>query len=131
MNDFDLAKMTCIAVFGATRDRSKFGYKVLMDLRNGGYLVYGINPNYREVEGVPCFPDIASLPQKPDLLIFVVPPSITERAVVEAHEAGIRKIWMQPGSESPEAIAFCLENGIDVVHDACIMIYRKECNGKR
>ncbi|MBC7247944.1 MAG: CoA-binding protein [Actinobacteria bacterium] len=126
MSDFDLTRMGCIAVFGATQDRSKFGYKVLKDLQQGGYRVYGINPNYDEIEGCPCFPGIGSLPQKPDLLIFVVPPEITEKAVVEAHEAGIRKIWMQPGSESKRAIAFCAEKGMDVVHDACIMIYRRE-----
>lgn len=126
MNGFDLGKMECIAVFGATQDRSKFGYKVLMDLHQGGFVVYGINPKYREIEGIPCLPDIRSLPQKPDLLIFVAPPEITEKAVIEACEAGIGKIWMQPGSESPRAIAFCAENGMDVVHDACIMIYRRE-----
>lgn len=126
MNGFDLDKKECIAVFGATQDRCKFGCKVLVDLHQGCYVVCGINPKYREIEGIPCLPDIRSLPQKPDLLVFVAPSEITEKVVIEACEAGIGKIWMQPGSESPSAIAFCAENGMDVVHDACIMIYRKE-----
>jgi predicted CoA-binding protein len=129
MEGFDLRKMECVAVFGATQDSSKFGYKVLVDLQRGGYLVYGINPNHQEIEGIPCFPDIASLPRRPDLLVFVVPPRVTEKALAEARKAGIGRIWMQPGSESPEAIAYCVENGMDVVHDACIMIRRKEGGG--
>ncbi|MBU0625936.1 CoA-binding protein [Patescibacteria group bacterium] len=32
---------------------------------------------------------------------------------------------MQPGSESDRAIAYCEMNGIECVHDACIMIDRK------
>ncbi len=126
MENFDISKIESAAVVGATRDRSKFGYKVLMDLRQGGYRVYGINPNYREIEGIDCFPDVQSLPEVPDLLIFVVPPEVTEKALAEAAKAGVRRVWMQPGSESPRAIAFCREKGIQAIHGACIMIYRRE-----
>ncbi|WP_458012154.1 CoA-binding protein [Candidatus Solincola sp.] len=126
MIDLDLSKMGCFAVVGATQDRNKYGYKVLMDLHRGGYRVYGVNPNYDEIEGVRCFPDLASLPEVPDLLIFVVPPEVTERTVEEAARLGVRRVWMQPGSESPQAIAFCRDRGIEAIHDACIMIYRRE-----
>jgi len=34
-------------------------------------------------------------------------------------------VWMQPGSESEEAINFCRKNGIAVVHGVCVMIERK------
>ncbi|MBC7253055.1 MAG: CoA-binding protein [Actinobacteria bacterium] len=127
--DFDLTELGCFAVVGATRDPEKYGYKVLMDLHHGGYRVYGVNPNYREIEGVECFPDIQSLPRVPDLLILVVPPEVTERVVEEAARLGVKRIWMQPGAESPRAIAFCRERGIEAVHDACIMVYRREVQG--
>lgn len=126
MEDFDITKIESVAVVGATRNRDKYGYKVLVDLRQGGYRVYGVNPNYREIEGIECFPDIQSLPELPDLLVFVVPPEITEKALAEAARAGVKRIWMQPGSESPRAVAFCREKGIQAVHDACIMIHRRE-----
>jgi hypothetical protein len=118
--------MEPFAVVGASRDPSKYGHKVLMDLKNNGYRVYGINPKYADIEGIPCYPDIGSLPERPGLLILVVPPEVTVKAVKEAEKAGIRKIWMQPGSECAEALTFCEKNGIDVIHNACIMIYRKE-----
>lgn len=126
MVEFDLSKMECVAVVGASRDPEKYGYKVLMDLHLGGYRVYGVNPNHREIEGVECFPDLESLPMVPDLLIFVVPPQVTERVLEEAADLGVRRVWMQPGSESPRAITFCRERGIEAVHDACIMVYRRK-----
>ena len=126
MMDLDLSKIDHIAVVGASRDTEKFGYKVLMDLVNAGYEACGVNPACTGIEGTACYPDLASLPWKPELVITVVPPKATEKVVRDAREAGISRVWMQPGSESPEAISFCEANGIEMMHDACIMIYRRD-----
>jgi predicted CoA-binding protein len=37
----------------------------------------------------------------------------------------ITKVWMQPGSESENAIKFCHENDIDVMHGICVMVERR------
>ena len=42
-----------------------------------------------------------------------------------AHALTLTRIWMQPGSESEAAIAYCHQNGIEVVHDACAMALRR------
>lgn len=126
MMELDLSSIDRIAVVGASRDKEKYGYKVLMDLVKAGYEACAVNPSCDEVDGVVCYPDLASLPWKPELVITVVPPKATEKVVRDAGEAGITRVWMQPGSESPEAITFCEENGIEIMHDACIMIYRKK-----
>lgn len=126
MMDLDLQSIDVVAVAGASRDPDKYGYKVLMDLKDAGYEAYGVNPSCSDIEGVPCYPDLSSLPRKPELLITVVPPKVTEKVVKEAAECGIDRIWMQPGSESTEAVAFCEENGIENMHHACIMIFRKD-----
>lgn len=126
MMDLDLSSIDHVAVVGASRDREKYGYKVLKDLVGAGYQACGVNPSCTDIEGTACYPDLASLPWKPELVITVVPPAVTERVVREAAEAGITRVWMQPGSESPGAVAFCEANGIEMMHDACIMIYRKK-----
>ncbi len=126
MMDLDLQQVEVVAVVGASRDREKFGYKVLMDLKRAGYQAYGVNPACDEIEGVPCYPRLAGLPRKPELVITVVPPAVTERVVREAAEAGVGRIWMQPGSESDAAARYCEERGIACMRDACIMIFRKE-----
>jgi predicted CoA-binding protein len=45
--------------------------------------------------------------------------------VRQAHDLGLKRIWMQPGAESQEAIAFCREHGIEVVYHACAMVHRR------
>ena len=114
------------AIVGASRDRSKYGNKVYRDLREKGFKVYPVNPNTSEVEGDTCYPDIISLPQKPDVVNTVVPPKVTEEIVKQCKVLGINRVWMQPGSESEEAIGFCEENGIKVVHSQCAMVRSRE-----
>ena len=117
-----LSKKNVIAVVGATVNKEKFGYKVFMALRKMGFKVYPVNPKYSEIEGTPCYPSIGDLPEKPDVVITVVPPRVTEEVVRKCAELGIDKVWMQPGSESEKAIEFCEEKGIKVVHGTCFIV---------
>jgi len=66
------------------------------------------------------------LPVKPDVIDLVVPPKVPEHVVKTCKKLGIKKVWMQPGSESETAINFCRENGMDVVHGVCIMKERRK-----
>jgi predicted CoA-binding protein len=43
--------------------------------------------------------------------------------VQEAAQAGIKRVWMQQGAESQEAIRFCEQNGMSTVHGECIMMF--------
>ena len=120
-----LDKKNVFAVVGASRDPEKYGHQVFRDLRNAGYNVYCVNPNAGEVLGDVCYSNLVTLPVRPDVVDVVVPPKITEQVVKTCEELGIRKVWMQPGSESEEAINFCRKNGIAVVHGVCVMIERR------
>jgi predicted CoA-binding protein len=117
-----LAQRT-LAVVGASRDEKKFGNKVYKDLIRKGYNTYPVNPNAEEIEGQPCYPDLAALPEAVDGVVFVVPPAQTERVVREVAKLGISRVWMQQGSESEDAIRWCEENGISVVAGECILMF--------
>jgi len=120
-----LEKRNVFAVVGASRDPEKYGHQVFKDLRNAGYEVYPVNPNSNEILGENCYPSLEALPVKPDVVDLVVPPKVTEQIVKTCRKLGISKVWMQPGSESEEAIRFCGKNGIDVVHGVCVMVERR------
>jgi predicted CoA-binding protein len=111
-----------LAVIGASRDPRKYGHRAFQDLLTRGLRVYPVNPNAAEIEGHPVFPSIADLPAGIEGLVLVVPPAETERAVRAAHKKGIRQIWMQPGAESADAVRFCEDHGLSVVHGVCLMM---------
>jgi uncharacterized protein len=113
------------AVVGASQNRAKFGYRVFHSLRLAGYTVYPVNPRGGELEGTTVYPSLSDLPQLPEVIDLVVPPEATEQVVEEAHRLGLNRIWMQPGAESPKAIAYCHAHGMQVVYQACAMVHRR------
>ena len=116
------------ALVGVSANPTKFGHRIYRDLRRAGYRVYAVNPHETEILGDRVYPNLAALPERPEVVDLVVPPSISETIVTKAKAAGIRRIWMQPGAESPQAIEFCRASGIEVVVHACAMVEKRIWN---
>ena len=110
------------AVVGATDNVEKFGNQVFNNLRRRSYEVYPVNPRLKTIEGMKCYATLSEIPVKVDVVDFVVPPSATEPILKECLELGLDRIWLQPGSESENAIKFCRDNNLKVVHDVCVMM---------
>ena len=125
INEF-LDKRNVFAVIGVSRNKEKYGNKVYFDLKHAGYTVFPVNPNYSSISDERCYPRLMNLPVLPDVVDIVVPPKITEEMVKECKDLGIEKVWMQPGSESDEAIRFCRENSIKVLYGVCVMLERRK-----
>jgi predicted CoA-binding protein len=113
------------AVVGASTNPEKYGHRIFRTLRAAGYTVYGVNPRGGEIDGESLYPSLAGLPVAPAVVDIVVPPKVTELVVRECAELGLTRVWMQPGAESDEAIAFCAEHGIDAVYGACAMVHKR------
>jgi len=110
------------AVVGASRSGGKMGNIVLKDLA-GRYTMYAIHPEADSVGGVKSYKSYSDLPEKVNAAWIAVAPTKTADAVRAAHEAGVRKVWIQQGAQSPEALAFCEANGIEAVSKACIFMF--------
>jgi predicted CoA-binding protein len=109
------------AVVGATDNAEKYGNRIFKNLTGRSYEVYPVNPNLKEIEGVKCYPSLADVPVKVDVVDFVVPPKVTESILKECKRLGLDHIWLQPGSESETAIAYCRDNNLKVVYGTCVM----------
>lgn len=112
-----------LAVAGASRSGKKFGNSVVRELTKKGYELFLVHPEADEIEGLKCYPDLSELPERVGGLVLVVPPEQTEKIVRQAAAAGIRKMWMQQGSESAEAVKFCKDSGINAIHGECILMF--------
>ena len=129
-NAMEFVRLKTFAIIGATQNRAKYGNIVYRNLRAKGYKVYAVNPNTDTVEGDRCYSNVSALPQKVDGIVTVVPPQITEKVVHEAYAAGIKRVWMQEGSESDEAIRFGVDHGMAVISNQCIMVVTNQLNSK-
>lgn len=111
-----------VAVIGVSTNPEKYGNRIFSDMVRAGWRVYGINPKGGEVAGISLFKSLDELPVTPDVVVFVVPPKITQAELPNVARKGISAVWMQPGSESDDAIRLAKRLGLDVTHSACIMV---------
>lgn len=120
-----------IAVVGVS-DRRDTGCNATYErFKKAGYQVFAVNPRIQAFNGDPCYPDLRSLPEKPDGVFVLANPSVTETIVQECSDLGIRHVWMhcllgtRPGmgkgmtSVSPRALEVAARDGIEVIPGSC------------
>jgi uncharacterized protein len=118
-----------IAVAGVSRSENQAANLIYKKLRKEGYKVFAVNPNAATVEGDTCYPNVKAIPEKPDGVVIVTKPEVTNQIVKDCAELGVKNIWMHQGidsrtaSVSEEAVKFCCENGITVIPGGCPMMY--------
>jgi len=120
-----------IAVVGVSDKRDTGCNLAYHKFLESGYRVSIVNPHITTFEGAPCYPDLASIPEKPDGVFILANPQVTEQIVRQCIELGIKRVWMhcmmgtKPGlaanmtSVSQEAVRMCNENGITVIPGSC------------
>src|SRR5210317_1372739 len=83
-----------IALIGVSNDPNSVGGITLRNLIGGGFngVVYPINPKREAVLGIPCFPDVKSLPKTPDLAVIMTAASFVPQIIRDCGEAGINGI---------------------------------------
>lgn len=111
------------AVVGASRDRSKIGYRVLQSYLQNDRRAYPVNPNADKIDGLETYRDLSSLPETPHGVSVITPPDVSETIVEQAGEIGVKNIWFQPGAESEHAISRAEELGMNVIAGGpCILV---------
>jgi acetyltransferase len=83
-----------IALIGVSNDPKSVGGITLRNLIAGGYngVVYPVNPKREAVFGIPCFPDIKSLPKVPDLVVIMTSAMFVPQIIQECGEAGVHGV---------------------------------------
>jgi acyl-CoA synthetase (NDP forming) len=87
-----------VAVIGATPNPLKGGNAILKNLLfgyRGG--IYPVNPRYREIDGLPCYPSVGAVPGPVDLAIVFVPAQLVPAAVEECAVKGVRGVMVESG----------------------------------
>lgn len=86
-----LLKPGSIAVIGASKDESKWGFKVLHNIVTNHYKgkVYPVNPKSPEIMGIRSYPDVGSIPDQVDLAVVIVPAPAVLGVVDECGRNGV------------------------------------------
>ncbi|HEY1573713.1 MAG TPA: CoA-binding protein [Pseudonocardiaceae bacterium] len=93
MIDFSrLLRPASVAVIGASANAaviSGLPQRILAQHKYTG-AVYPVNPRYAEIDGVRCWPDVGSVPDRVDVAVVVVNASRVAAVVAECGAAGVR-----------------------------------------
>lgn len=118
-----------IAVVGCSATPTRTSHKIARYMQDRGYRIVPVNPNYDEVLGEPCYPDLPSVPTDLEIDIvdiFRAPKHTADmvRTAIERAEETERKpvIWTQLGVSTPEAKELAEEAGLPYVRNRCVKI---------
>jgi uncharacterized protein len=118
---FALAKT--LAVVGVSRNKTGFGRSLFAHLKRKGYRVFPVNAQADTIDGERCFRRLDDLPEPVEGVVTVVPPAETEKVVEACGRLGIRRVWMQQGSESAAAVTRSRALGIATVAGECLIMH--------
>lgn len=111
-----------IAVVGFSPKEQRPSHLVGKYLVAAGFTVYPVNPGIAEIAGMTCYPSLASLPAKVDVVDIFRRSEEVLSIVEEAIAISAQVIWMQQGVVNETAAILARKAGLQVVMDRCIKI---------
>jgi len=125
-----LRRAESVAIVGASPNPARASYFVgTYLLQSSGYRIYFVNPNADEILGHKAYPDLASLPEVPDIVDVFRKPSDIPSVVDDVVAVGSPVIWVQLGIWNQDAAIYGESKGLTVVMDRCIKIEHARFHG--
>lgn len=119
----DFISQKNIALIGLSRKKNKFGNSAYKELKLRGYNVYAIHPSETEIDGIPCFPDLASVKEKVEGVFVSVSRQNILPILYDISSLGLKNVWLQQGCETAEIISEAKKLKLNLVAKKCILMY--------
>lgn len=115
-----LERVRSIAVVGLSPKPDRPSHKVASALQRFGYRIIPVRPMAKEILGEKVYSDLASVPEKIDLVdVFRAPDQVDE--VIDACIAlRVPAVWLQDGVVNEAAAQRARDAGLTVVMDRCV-----------
>lgn len=115
---------TCrtIAVVGLSATVTRPSYLTAIYMQDHGYRIIPVNPNYTEILGEQCFPDLRSVPARIDMVNIFQRPERIVPIVQQAINIQAKVVWMQLGIINQDAAQLAKEAGLEVIMNHCVKI---------
>ena len=111
-----------LAVVGLSANEMRPSYFAAKYMQDHGYRIIPVNPNYDEILGEKCYPDLLSIPDSVDVVDLFQRADRVMPFVKQAIEIKAKCVWMQLGVINQEAASLAEAAGLDVVMDRCVKI---------
>ena len=112
-----------VAIVGLSPDAERPSFKVASYLKEQGYRIIPVNPEFSQILGEACYTDLVSIHGPVDVVDIFRRSEETPAIVEQAIAIGAKVVWMQEGVVNETAAGRAREAGLLVVMDKCM---RKE-----
>lgn len=121
-----------VAIYGASASLNSVGQSIVQNFIKPQYTgqVYGVNPKYTQVLGIPCFPSLQDIEGPVDLVVVAVPARITPRVFDDIAAKGTKAVIVISGGFSEtgprgaeiedEIVAIAKRNEIRIIGPNCV-----------
>ena len=110
-----------IAVGGMSPNKQRSSYFVAIYMINNGYNIAPVNPNYKTIDGMKCFPNLESLKIKIDTVTIFRKSEFVMPIVKSAIRIKAKAIWMQDNVIDQKAENLAKAAVMHVVMDDCFL----------
>jgi predicted CoA-binding protein len=117
-----LSNSKTIAVVGLSADWFRPSYFAAKYMQEHGYRIIPVNPKYDEILGEKCYPNLASIPHKVDIVDVFRRPEDVLPIAKDAVAIGAKNLWLQIGVISYDASVLAEAAGLTVVMNRCVKI---------
>jgi predicted CoA-binding protein len=125
-----LRRAKSVAIVGASPNPARSSYFVGTYLQQSSdYRVYFVNPRADTILGEKAYPDLASLPEVPDIVDVFRKASDIPSVIDDALAVGAKTVWVQLGIWNQEAAEYGESKGLTIVMDRCIKIEHARFHG--
>ena len=111
-----------IALFGASPRPDSLALKIQNRIISWNQTFLPINPKYKEIDGIKTYPNLTSLPETPDLVVFMTNPQISLALLDQVAAKKVKKVWFQPGSFDASVIAKAEALNLKINTTHCILV---------
>ncbi len=83
-----------VAIVGASRQQGKVGYEILTNMVGSGFAgkIFPVNRSADEIEGLKCYPDLASIGETPELVIVIIPARFVLGVIEDCAKIGTKAV---------------------------------------
>ncbi|HEX5176825.1 MAG TPA: CoA-binding protein [Chthoniobacteraceae bacterium] len=113
-----------VAVLGASPKPDRYSNQAVRLLASFDYRPIPVNPACDEIEGVPCFPNLAAIGKPVHTITLYLGPARSTPLIDEIVAAKPQRIILNPGAENEELAAAASGAGIEVVEGCTLVMLR-------
>ncbi len=128
-----LNEANTVAIIGCSANKYRTSYHIASYLKENGYRIIPVNPNYEEILGQKCYAKMDDIPTSTEIDIVDIfrdsnyTADMVRDVIAWAEKTGQKPlVWTQLAVSSDEAKSLAEEAGLDYVENQCIMVQHSQ-----